>query len=138
MPEPSDAIDPAQQVYSKAKYLGNHCQGQTEIQLNGLAPTIRSEHHGNIEFRRLSSEHGGTHIEELLSGLEERRLTVRECALIQTFPPDYRFIIHKTEGRGFLLSSSGAYKIIGNAVPPVLAYHIAKRLEEVWPLYFEK
>ena len=70
--------------------------------------------------------------------MEERRLTVRECALIQTFPPDYRFIIHKTEGRGFLLSSSGAYKIIGNAVPPVLAYHIAKRLEEVWPLYFEK
>lgn len=138
LPEPSDAIDPAQQVYSKAKYLGNHCQGQTEIQLNNLAPTIRSEHHGNIEFRRLSSEHGGTHTEELLSGLEERRLTVRECALIQTFPPDYRFIIHKTEGRGFLLSSSGAYKIIGNAVPPVLAYHIAKRLEEIWPLYFEK
>jgi DNA (cytosine-5)-methyltransferase 1 len=138
LPEPSDAIDPAQQVYSKAKYLGNHCQGQTEIQLNNLAPTIRSEHHGNIEFRRLSSEHGGTHTEELLSGLGERRLTVRECALIQTFPPDYRFIIHKTEGRGFLLSSSGAYKIIGNAVPPVLAYHIAKRLEEIWPLYFEK
>lgn len=138
LPEPSDAIDPAQQVYSKAKYLGNHCQGQTEIQLNNLAPTIRSEHHGNIEFRRLSSAHGGTHTEELLSGLEERRLTVRECALIQTFPPDYRFIIHKTEGRGFLLSSSGAYKIIGNAVPPVLAYHIAKRLEEIWPLYFEK
>ena len=123
---------------SKAKYLGNHCQGQTEIQLDGLAPTIRSEHHGNIEFRRLSAEHGGTHTEELASGLEERRLTVRECALIQTFPPDYRFIIPKTEGRGFLLSSSGAYKIIGNAVPPVLAYHIAKRLEELWPLYFEK
>lgn len=138
LPEPSDAIDPAQQAYSKAKYLGNHCQGQTEIQLNSLAPTICSEHHGNIEFRRLSAEHGGTHAEELLSGLEERRLTVRECALIQTFPPDYRFIFRKTEGRGFLLSSSGAYKIIGNAVPPVLAYHIAKRLEEVWPLYFEK
>ena len=30
------------------------------------------------------------------------------------------------------------FKIIGNAVPPVLAYHIAKRLEELWPLYFEK
>ena len=138
LPEPSDAIDLAQKAYSKAKYLGNHCQGQTEIQLDGLAPTIRSEHHGNIEFRRLSAEHGGTHTEELASGLEERRLTVRECALIQTFPPDYRFIIPKTEGRGFLLSSSGAYKIIGNAVPPVLAYHIAKRLEELWPLYFEK
>ena len=138
LPEPEYSTDLSQQVYSKAKFLSNGSQGQNEIKLNGLGPTIRSEHHGNIEFRRLSAEHGGTHTEELASGLEERRLTVRECALIQTFPPDYRFIIPKTEGRGFLLSSSGAYKIIGNAVPPVLAYHIAKRLEELWPLYFEK
>ena len=29
-----------------------------------------------------------------------------------------------------------AYKIIGNAVPPLLGYHIAKRLEENWKLYF--
>ena len=68
--------------------------------------------------------------------MKERRLTPRECAMIQTFPPDYQFIIKKERGYGFLLSSSGAYKVIGNAVPPVLAYHIAKRLENVWPLYF--
>ena len=45
--------------------------------------------------------------------------------MIQTFPPDYRFVIKKDNGKGFRLSSSGAYKIIGNAVPPVLAYNIA-------------
>lgn len=136
LPEPDDAIDPAQKIYSKAKFLGKGLQGQTEIKLDDIGPTIRSEHHGNIEFRRLSREHGGTHMEELERGLEERRLTPRECAMIQTFPPDYQFIIKKEIGNGFLLSSSGAYKVIGNAVPPVLAYHIAKRLENVWPLYF--
>ena len=136
VPEPEEAFDLSQQIYSKAKYLGNGSQGQTEVKLNSVAPTIRSEHHGNIEYRRLSAEHGGTHNEELAMGMEERRLTPRECALIQTFPPDYQFVMKNNNGRGFLLSSSSAYKIIGNAVPPVLAYHIAKRLEEVWPLYF--
>lgn len=134
--EPNETIDPAQQIYSKAKFLKNGSQGQVEIKLDGLGPTIRSEHHGNIEFRRLSAEHGGKHEEELKAGLLERRLTPRECALIQTFPPDYRFVIKKNNGRGYRLSSSSAYKIIGNAVPPVLAYQIATRLEEIWPLYF--
>lgn len=136
LPEPEEAIDPAQKIYSKAKFMGKGLQGQTEIKLDTIGPTIRSEHHGNIEFRRLSKEHGGTHMEELERGLKERRLTPRECAMIQTFPPDYQLILKKESGYGFLLSSSGAYKVVGNAVPPVLAYHIAKRLEKVWPLYF--
>lgn len=138
LPEPEDSIDLSQQIYSKAKYLPNGSQGQIEIKLDNIAPTIRSEHHGNIEFRRLSEEHGGKHLEELSKGMKERRLTPRECAMIQTFPPDYRFVMKKTSGRGFILSSSAAYKIIGNAVPPILAYHIAMRLEELWPLYFGK
>lgn len=133
--EPEDTIDASQQVYSKAKFLQTG-QGQTEIKQDNLGPTIRSEHHGNIEFRRLSLEHGGKHLDELSAGLQERRLTPRECALIQTFPPDYRFVMKKTNGRGYRLSSSGAYKIIGNAVPPVLAYNIAMRLQEVWDRYF--
>lgn len=134
--EPERSVDPAQQVYSRAKFLSNGSQGQIEIKLNGLGPTIRSEHHGNIEYRRLSAEHGGTHIEELEQGLLERRLTPRECAMIQTFPPDYQFVIKKKKGKGYLVSSSGAYKIIGNAVPPVLAYNLAKRIQDLWPLYF--
>lgn len=133
--EPENSIDASQQLYSKAKLLATG-QGQTEIKLDNLAPTIRSEHHGNIEFRRLSLEHGGKHFDELNAGLQERRLTPRECALIQTFPPDYRFVMKNTSGRGYRLSSSGAYKIIGNAVPPVLAFNIAMRLQDVWDDYF--
>ena len=135
--EPDESSDISQKKYSQAKYMGSHCQGQTEIKLDSVGPTIRSEHHGNIEFRRLSAEHGGKHIEELEAGLKERRLSIRECARIQTFPDDYQFILKKTElNKG--VSSSDAYKIIRNAVPCVLAYHIAKTIEAKWLLYFEE
>ena len=133
--EPCTTSDLAQQKYSKAKFMGKHCQGQTEVRLHDIGPTIRSEHHGNIEFRRLSLENGGKLTDELEKGLIERRLSIRECARIQTFPDDYEFIIPangKTKG----VSASSAYKIIGNAVPPLLGYHIAKRLEKNWELYF--
>ena len=136
--EPDRTEDPSQRYYSQAKYMGAHCQGQKEIALDNIGPTIRSEHHGNIEYRRLSREHGGIITEELDAGLQERRLTPRECALIQTFPPDYTFVSHKKNSTRFELSASGAYKVIGNAVPPVLAYHIANRIQTLWPLYFKK
>lgn len=135
--EPEKASDPAQKKFSMAKYMGSHCQGQTEVKMDGLGPTIRSEHHGNIEFRRLSEEHGGKHKDELAAGLKERRLTVRECARIQTFPDSYKFILPKTE-KCSSVSSSDAYKIIGNAVPCVLAYNIAQNIIKKWPLYFEE
>ena len=134
--EPEETRDESQRHYSGAKYLHNGSQGQTEINLDGMGPTIRSEHHGNIEFRRLSAEHGGKQAAELAGGLKERRLTPRECALIQTFPPDYPFVIRKEGERRFILSPSGAYKVVGNAVPPVLAFHLATRLEQLWPKYF--
>lgn len=134
--EPEETQDESQRHYSGAKYLHNGSQGQTEINLDGMGPTIRSEHHGNIEYRRLSAEHGGKQVAELAEGLKERRLTPRECALIQTFPPDYPFVIRKEGERRFILSPSGAYKVIGNAVPPVLAFHLATRLESLWPIYF--
>lgn len=138
--EPEFTNDLSQRFYSKAKFMGKHCQGQTEIKLSGIAPTIRSEHHGNIEFRRLSIENGGQISTELNKGLKERRLTPRECALIQTFPPDYDFVIENKNGRkgSFLVSPSQAYKIIGNAVPPLLAYNLSKRIEAIWDLYFKK
>ncbi|MCM1488735.1 MAG: DNA (cytosine-5-)-methyltransferase [Firmicutes bacterium] len=133
--EPELSSDPSQRKYSKAKYMGKHCQGQTEIKLNSVAPTIRSEHHGNIEYRRLSEEHGGKYICELQSGLAERRLSVRECARLQTFPDNYQFIIAK-KGNNAAVSSSDAYKIIGNAVPCLLSYNIAMRISENWSKYF--
>lgn len=138
--EPEKSNDLSQQSYSKAKFMGKHCQGQIEIKLDGISPTIRAEHHGNIEFRRLSKKNGGVLNSELSKGLKERRLTVRECALIQTFPPDYEFVIPNKNGRknSYLVSPSKAYKIIGNAVPPLLAYNLAKRIEQNWKLYFKQ
>lgn len=133
--EPERSADASQQVYSKAKYMGKHCQGQSEIKLNSIAPTIRSEHHGNIEFRRLSAEHGGIIVDELQKGLQERRLTIRECARIQTFPDNYQFIQKRTI-KNIAVSSSDAYKIIGNAVPCVLAYNIAMHIAENWSNFF--
>ena len=133
--EPDKAIDPSQQKYSNAKYMGKHCQGQTEIKLDSIGPTIRSEHHGNIEFRRLSAEHGGKYIDELQNGKAERRLTIRECARIQTFPDSYNFVF-KNSSKNLSVSASQAYKLIGNAVPPLLGFHIAKRIETLWNTYF--
>lgn len=50
-----------------------------------------------------------------------RRLSVRECARIQTFPDDYQFIYtHPRNG----------YKMVGNAVPVNLAYHIAMQIKK--------
>jgi DNA (cytosine-5)-methyltransferase 1 len=50
-----------------------------------------------------------------------RRLTVRECARIQTFPDDYEFIYaHPRNG----------YKMIGNAVPVEMANRIAKVIKK--------
>lgn len=48
---------------------------------------------------------------------KKRRLSVRECAIIQTFPDDFIF-----EGK----SLGMMYKQIGNAVPVKFAYEIAK------------
>jgi DNA (cytosine-5)-methyltransferase 1 len=144
LPEPEDSDDPSHQGYSKAKFYrrkertdqengGKHrkntgkLQGNTEINIAGLAPTIRSEHHGNIEFRRLSESHGGKNDSGL--GHSERRLTVRECARIQTFPDSLELV-----GKG--VSISNAYRLIGNAVPPLMAYHIGRRLAEVWDKVF--
>jgi DNA (cytosine-5)-methyltransferase 1 len=137
LPEPKDSDDPSQRHYSKAKYMGAHCQGQTEVNLKGIGPTIRSEHHGNIEYRRLSLEHGGKNTKEMVHmGLPERRLTPRECGLIQTFPPDFRFVIPGEVNR-FEVSPSVAYKLIGNAVPPLLAFHLAMRIQGLWGRFFE-
>lgn len=131
--EPEYADDLSQMNYSKAKYLKG-LQGSSEVKLDKLAPTIRSEHHGNIEFRRLSKEHSGMNLEEIEKGLQERRLTLRECARIQSFPDDYNFVIHN--GAKYVVSPSSGYKLVGNAVPPLLAYHIAKKIEKNWGFYF--
>ena len=124
--EPELSQDLAQRSYSCAKFMNNRSQGQSEINLKGLAPTIRAEHHGNIEFRRLDKINGGKNE----PSLKQRRLSVRECARLQTFPDNYEFVL---SGK---VSASQAYRLIGNAVPPLLAYNLAKNLEKKWTLYF--
>lgn len=48
-----------------------------------------------------------------------RRLSVRECARIQTFPDDFIF---------YYRDVADGYKMIGNAVPVNFAYNIAKKI----------
>lgn len=57
------------------------------------------------------------------SGYEQkyRRLSVRECARIQTFPDNFKFIYSDV---------SVGYKMIGNAVPVNLAFAMAAKIRE--------
>ncbi len=52
-------------------------------------------------------------------GHKYRRLTVRECAEVQTFPKEFEFVYANVRN---------GYKMIGNAVPVKLAYHVAKAI----------
>lgn len=56
--------------------------------------------------------------------IENRRYSVRECARIQSFPDNYIFEAIPLQAR---------YKVIGNAVPPVLAWVVAKSLLNFLP-----
>lgn len=90
--------------YSKAK-LCQGKQGNTITKANKPAPTMRAEHHGNIEFHYSLP----------------RRLSAREAARIQTFPDDFEFI----------KSTTDAYRQVGNAVAPVFAWHLAQMLKDI-------
>ena len=58
---------------------------------------------------------------------QNRSLTPREAARLQTFPDDYFF-----ESVSGTPSRTDAYRQIGNAVPVRLAYVIAHQLRETW------
>lgn len=49
-----------------------------------------------------------------------RRMSVRECARIQTFPDSHRFVYTRI---------IDGYKMIGNAVPVDFAFHLAKQIK---------
>lgn len=87
-------------VWSKAARSPE--QGSRRLRADRPSTTIRAEHHGNIQWHyRL-----------------ERRISLREAARLQSFPDEFRFPggMRETERQ------------IGNAVPPVLAWHIAYAL----------
>jgi DNA (cytosine-5)-methyltransferase 1 len=66
---------------------------------------MRAEHHGNIEFHYSLP----------------RRLSAREAARIQSFPDNFVFQSSITD----------AYRQIGNAVPPVFAWHLAQMMIKI-------
>lgn len=77
-------------------------QGDRRLLADRPGYTIRAECHGNIQW----------HYEQ------PRRISMREAARIQSFPDNFIFDakLRETERQ------------IGNAVPPVLAWHIAKAI----------
>lgn len=85
-------------VASKASSGGG--QGDTVNEAGKVALCIRANSRGRIQFHYALP----------------RRLTVRECARVQTFPDE--FVFPYTTQRNLTL--------IGNAVPPILAHAVAK------------
>ena len=49
-----------------------------------------------------------------------RRLSIKECALIQSFPVNFKFSTNYVES---------GYRLVGNAVPPKLAKQIAESIK---------
>lgn len=90
--------------YSKAKRIEG-TQGNNITKADRPAPTMRAEHHGNIEFHYKLP----------------RRLSAREAARIQSFPDNFEFVSSITD----------AYRQVGNAVAPVFGWHLAQMLRKI-------
>ncbi|QIW62481.1 DNA cytosine methyltransferase [Mycoplasmopsis gallinacea] len=67
--------------------------------------------------RTVKENHGGVHVHPKLN----RVLTPRELARLQSFPDDFEF----------LSSKSNVLKQIGNAVPPLMSFEIAKIVKRI-------
>ena len=90
-------------IWSNANVSGE--QGNRRLIADRAGYTIRAECHGNIQFHYSLP----------------RRISMREAARIQSFPDTFVFPcgLRETERQ------------IGNAVPPVLAWHIAQEVKAV-------
>ena len=73
-----------------------------------------------LRFEEPSKAVTGGARNEFVHPSEDRCLTVRECARLQTFPDDFRFFGNSSE----------RMQLIGNAVPPLLASKIAEVVRE--------
>ncbi len=89
-------------------------QGNEMIPAHAPSHVMRAEHHMNIQahYRTLCPNN------DLTNRDYWRRLTVREAARLQTFPDNFKFSGMK----------SSSYKQVGNAVPPMLGWYVARAL----------
>ena len=76
------------------------------------------------EWLRARQHRAGESSRGARSGTILRRLTLAECARLQALPDWFEFHGSKTE----------AYRQIGNAVPPLLAWHVANAVREAMGL----
>ena len=73
-----------------------------------------------LSFDEPSKAITGGALRDFIHPSEPRMLTMRECAVLQTFPIDFKFCGSESE----------KIQLIGNAVPPVLAEALAKSLRQ--------
>jgi len=100
-----DETVPNQSQYFKAsKAKKGNGQGDERCRADGPSYTIRANAKSRVQFHYLLN----------------RRLTIRECARLQTFPDDFVFPHSATTN----------VMQIGNAVPPVLSYAVAKSVSQ--------
>lgn len=64
---------------------------------------------------------------------QDRALSLREAALLQSFPPKYEFV---EEGKSYHIKTLGRH--IGNAVPVGLGQMIAKSIKEHVELRYDR
>ncbi len=102
----ADSKDILNHTGSKCKVKINGHVGNRATEWDKYAPTVMGRGSGT----------GGPLI--IPHPLQHRRLSVREVARIQTFPDQFEF----------LGANSACYRQIGNAVPVLMAYNIAKIL----------
>lgn len=96
-------------VGTKTRFRDGKTQGDKVYPLKSPSPTIRAEHHGNIEGFDTSEKTNGSE-----SGL--RRFTVRECLRIQSAPDTY--VLPDD------ISLSAQYRIVGNGIASRVAWYI--------------
>lgn len=89
-------------IWSKAKKSPD--QGSRRLKEDKPSQTIRAECHGNIQFHYKL----------------DRRISMREAARLQSFPDNFVFESNLRETE----------RQVGNAVPPVLAWHLAQAVQE--------